>query len=62
MRLDQKAMNWAHENRFAVLNDFAAVGYGVSVVPPEDLLVLNDAPVVPEVRLRNITGASSDAG
>mmetsp|Transcript_10510 Transcript_10510/g.31649 ORF Transcript_10510/g.31649 Transcript_10510/m.31649 type:complete len:433 (+) Transcript_10510:255-1553(+) len=33
---------------FAVLNDFAAVGYGVSVVPPEDLLVLNDAPVVPE--------------
>ena len=35
--------------RFAVLNDFEAVGYGVSVVPDSDLLVLNDAPVDPKV-------------
>lgn len=35
--------------RFAVLNDFAAVGYGVPAVPADDLLTLNDAPVAPEV-------------
>ena len=31
--------------RFAVLNDFEAIGYGVPVVPKEDLLVLHNAPV-----------------
>ena len=36
--------------RFAVLNDFEAVGYGVPVVPPEDLVVLHDAPVSPKVK------------
>ena len=35
---------------FAVLNDFEAVGYGVSVVPEEDTLVLNDAAIVSGVR------------
>jgi hypothetical protein len=35
---------------FAVLNDFEAVGYGVSVVPEEDTVVLNDAAIVPGVR------------
>lgn len=35
--------------RFAVLNDFEAIGYGVPVVPPEDLVVLHDAPVQPKV-------------
>lgn len=32
-----------------MLNDFEAVGYGVSVVPEEDTVVLNDAPIVPTV-------------
>ena len=35
--------------RFAVLNDFEAIGYGVPVVPEEDLVVLHDAPVSPKV-------------
>jgi glucokinase len=34
--------------RFAVLNDFEAIGYGVPVVPKEDLVVLHDAPVCPK--------------
>lgn len=33
-----------------MLNDFEAVGYGVSVVPEEDTVVLNDAAIVPGVR------------
>ena len=37
--------------RFAVLNDFEAIGYGVPVVPREDLVVLHDAPVSPKVTL-----------
>ena len=37
--------------RFAVLNDFEAIGYGVPVVPPADLLVLHDAPLQPKVNL-----------
>jgi len=32
-----------------VLNDFEAIGYGVPVVPEEDLVVLHDAPVSPKV-------------
>ena len=36
--------------RFAVLNDFEAIGYGVPVVPEEDLVVLHDAPVSPKVK------------
>ena len=33
-----------------MLNDFEAIGYGVPVVPQEDLVVLHDAPVSPKVR------------
>lgn len=33
--------------RTAVLNDFEAVGYGIPALAAEDLVVLNDAPVVP---------------
>jgi glucokinase len=32
----------------AVLNDFEAVGYGIPALGAQDLLVLNDAPVVAE--------------
>ena len=45
---------------FAVLNDFEAVGYGVSVVPEEDTVVLNDAAIVPGVR-RSIEPTSAAA-
>lgn len=33
---------------YAVLNDFEAVGYGITVVPQDDLVVLHDAPVAPK--------------
>lgn len=46
--IDGQQLQEEHGILFAVLNDFAAVGYGVPAVPPEDLLVLNDAPVAPE--------------
>lgn len=39
-------MHSAAVDRFAVLNDFEAVGYGVSVVPESDTIALNDTPVV----------------
>jgi hypothetical protein len=32
----------------AVLNDFEAVGYGIPALGPDDLVALNDAPMVPK--------------
>ena len=68
LRLDAPVRTWHTVLcRFAVLNDFEAIGYGVPVVPPEDLVVLHDAPVQPKVlppghrgaamRLRNRTAS-----
>lgn len=31
-----------------VLNDFEAVGYGIPVLQPSDVVTINSAPVVPE--------------
>lgn len=49
LEADHEAAKLSSCARFAVLNDFAAVGYGVPAVPADDLVALNDAPVAPEV-------------
>lgn len=36
--------------RVALLNDFEAVGYGIPVLGPHDVVPLNDVPVQPKVR------------
>lgn len=35
--------------RVAVLNDFEAAGYGISVITEKDWVVLNDVPAAPQV-------------
>jgi hypothetical protein len=35
--------------RVALLNDFEAVGYGIPVLGPHDVVPLNDVPVQPKV-------------
>lgn len=46
--IDGQQLRKQHGILFAVLNDFAAVGYGIPAVPASDLVVLNDVPVAPE--------------
>lgn len=41
--------SWCRMFRFAILNDFEAVGYGIPAVAETDVVVLNDAPIVPNV-------------
>lgn len=41
--------SWCRMFRFAILNDFEAVGYGIPAVAETDIVVLNDAPIVPNV-------------
>ena len=36
----------------AVLNDFEAAGYGITIISEKDYVVLNDVPAAPQVRQR----------
>lgn len=46
--IDGKVLQQQFGFKTAVLNDFEAVGYGVPALQAEDLVSLNDVPMVPE--------------
>ncbi|GIL63494.1 hypothetical protein Vafri_17547 [Volvox africanus] len=46
--VDGDGLQAKHGFRVALLNDFEAVGYGIPALEPEDLVTLNQAPVVPK--------------
>ncbi|KXZ44218.1 hypothetical protein GPECTOR_71g579 [Gonium pectorale] len=45
--VDGDALSAKHGFRVSLLNDFEAVGYGIPALEPNDLVTLNDAPVLP---------------
>lgn len=46
--IDGKVLQQQFGFKTAVLNDFEAVGYGIPALTSEDLVVVNDVPMVPE--------------
>eukprot|EP00878_Enallax_costatus_P011046 GHUV01011537.1.p1 GENE.GHUV01011537.1~~GHUV01011537.1.p1 ORF type:complete len:219 (+),score=28.03 GHUV01011537.1:146-802(+) len=46
--IDGKVLQQQFGFKTAVLNDFEAVGYGIPVLEPDDVVALNDVPMAPE--------------